>query len=773
MRYVLAFAALTYAGQCFLPAAAEPRPMQVVDIIETGRLYTGEIERREVEGRRYFYDDGVSVSPNGLRFASIVVRGDVANDSVTAEIITSSLETFETAVDVRVAARLSARLRGNTDLVLAFSGAMRWLDEDHVALRWEAEDGSVQVFRIDLVSGGAEQLTRQAGDVTAFFIGPDGTILYQSPQPPSEGPITMQTGGVVQSIDAHGLLNGDFHRAGLLSRAWSRIWYLQRPGEAVRSLDLNGLGYDTATATGASFSPDGRFAVVAATPAHVPEHWAAYRGRGISLAVAEELRTPRSGQRGLSIRHYALIDLATGVTRTLFDAPAHITSRQVAFWSSNSRSFVLGPTYLPTPTDDVGLDGAALVEIDARTLRRSRVPIQLPGYERGAYERIVWIDDATIQVENAGERRTARRANGRWRAIAAGEGPSRLAANIEIELREGANTPPALYVIDRQNGAARLAFDPNPDLLARFALGHVEQILWTADDGREWSGMLYRPVGYEPSRRYPLVIQTHGHGPPTQFSLNGLGYPAMGPAVSIYAAQVLSGRGMFVLQVDEPPNFADGREELDATTKAFTSAIATLAGRGLIDEGRVGISGWSRTGWHVLHALTHSDFEFAAAIVSDNIDGGYFTSTLMPGALYFEGGAGSAPYGEGLENWLEIAPAFHVQRLRTPLRVQRDGADAPGQLLGSWEFFSRARNLNMPVEMYLVPDVGRGAHTLQNPTQSRASQEGAVEWFDFWLNDVTPDGARRTELEHLRESRDRVHAQPRPPILNWSAHPRE
>ena len=51
-----------------------------------------------------------------------------------------------------------------------------------------------------------------------------------------------------------------------------------------------------------------------------------------------------------------------------------------------------------------------------------------------------------------------------------------------------------------------------------------------------------------------------------------------------------------------------------------------------------------------------------------------------------------------------------------------------------WEMFSRLRYLRRPVELYMVPDVEHGSHAMQNPGQLLASQQRAVDWFDFWLN---------------------------------------
>jgi dipeptidyl aminopeptidase/acylaminoacyl peptidase len=44
----------------------------------------------------------------------------------------------------------------------------------------------------------------------------------------------------------------------------------------------------------------------------------------------------------------------------------------------------------------------------------------------------------------------------------------------------------------------------------RGRLQPIEHVNWTADDGRVIEGILTYPAGYEPGRRYPLVIEVHG-----------------------------------------------------------------------------------------------------------------------------------------------------------------------------------------------------------------------------------------------------------------------
>ena len=186
---------------------------------------------------------------------------------------------------------------------------------------------------------------------------------------------------------------------------------------------------------------------------------------------------------------------------------------------------------------------------------------------------------------------------------------------------------------------------------------------------------------------------------------------------------------------------------------AYEAAIEKLAASGLVDREKVGLVGYSRTGWHVEYALTHSRFRYAAAITSDNLDGSYLQSLLLWSDEHAKN-TGARPFGDGLKVWLERAPAFNADKVRTPLRLQIESGGL-STVLAKWEMFSRLRQLGKPVEFYVIPDVEHGSHGLQNPAQCLAAQQGAVDWFDFWLNgreDLDPKKAQQyARWRKLRE----------------------
>jgi len=311
-----------------------------------------------------------------------------------------------------------------------------------------------------------------------------------------------------------------------------------------------------------------------------------------------------------------------------------------------------------------------------------------------------------------------------------------------------------------KTGKRNEVLDPNP-WLAQVKLGRVEEISWITSGKRAWYGTLYYPVEYVKGERYPLVLQTHGMRP-GEYSLDGY--------VRNFAAQPMAARGLMVLQIAEGRSISDVIStpgEWPTVRAGLEGAIDFLNARQLIDRTRVGTVGWSRTGPHTGYALTHSSYPFAAAMMMDTSDFGWFAYFSWGDAREFDLDYGSAPFGKGLESWLEIVPSFNLERIRTPLLMWNAGS-----AIGRWDWYAGLRRLGKPVEYWIVPD---GTHDLFIVGQRLLINRLTVDWFDFWLNgheDTDPAKADQyARWRALREQQKKVIAEPRPPLYDWSARP--
>jgi hypothetical protein len=459
-----------------------------------------------------------------------------------------------------------------------------------------------------------------------------------------------------------------------------------------------------------------------------------------------------------------LLDLRSGEFRPLTSTPyTFLNTARDVYWTDGGRSVLLTAAVerldrLPPSEQPAAAAHVAVLEYELasgamhRVTRLSSAPI--------TSETVTW-NGRTNSLMTAQDGRTEvlRRVGfGRWMTALAesmGEtGPS-------IHIREGLNERPILTA-EFPNSRSVTLLDPNRWLDA-VTLGRVEAVSWRDSRGIIWHGGLYLPADYVPGRRYPLVIQTHGFDPQA-FSMTGV--------ANNFAAQALAARGIAVLQVDERTSeasqVAGTPGELVATRRGYEAAIDYLAGRGIVDRNRVGLIGWSATGSYVGYFLTHSSYRVSAVVFTPTADLGWWW-WLMSGTPHFVDAAyGSAPFGRGLGNWLEMAPSFNLDRVEAPTLIWGNGP------MGMWDWYAGLRRLNKPVEMWELPGLEHDAYRVPHRVLGNTL---TVDWFDFWLNghqDSDPAKAEQyARWQELRELQERARGQPRPPLLRWAATPIE
>jgi hypothetical protein len=762
--------------------AAGKQPLTVQDAIQTTRFMVADQHGKSI-----------ALSPDGQHYAAMLIRGNVVRDDVEAKIIAGSLDSLKAAKPHVVAklftSGLGATMFGNgegPDLLLPTTNFPVWIDNQRVAFLWDDDKGVHQVAYANVKSRKWGFLTASDNDVTWFTAGPRNTLIYETKSKYSlaRSDQMFQHGFTVTNPDAYSLLIGAADGASAREIAWGkREWFVQsEPYLRARKVTVTDRGNNTYYAPWLeqpAISPDGSMAVVSGPPKMIPKTWNRYKGKWLReylQAVADKIISPQAPAPARP-QQFFLVSIDKATAHPFWNVPLQYDT--AISWAPDSRSIIAWPVYLPLDSQDKdGLAGNAVAQIDVSTGKYLKLPI--PGADAKEVKRVRWTDANTVEVsfdDQSIEPMVLQKQAGQWLRIE-GKRPARPEAPVRVEVRQDANTPPALYAIDTRTGRAERVFDPNPDLTTKFSLGKVEFIHWKDDWGYTREGRLFLPVGYQPHHRYPLVIQTASGDRHEDFSLYGWGAPGapLGPGQVAYVAQPLANQGIAVLQIGTPPAGYPS-SEADARMRGYTSAIKYLYSMGLIDRDRVGLVGYSRNGWHVEYALAFSGFPFAAAIAEDNIDSGYFEAAMM-GWADTERRNGSEPFGAGLKDWLEHAPTFNIEHIRTPLLLTVTdsfaGKEAP--LAMQWEMFSRLRHLKKPVELYVIPDIERGAHNLQNPGQLMALQQRTVDWWLYWLKDVRdPNPAKRQQYaawDRLRVLQEQDAKQPVPPYLQWTAKPK-
>jgi len=311
--------------------------------------------------------------------------------------------------------------------------------------------------------------------------------------------------------------------------------------------------------------------------------------------------------------------------------------------------------------------------------------------------------------------------------------------------RENSTTPPEVALADLSTGEVRTLVNVNPDW-QNLQISPAKRIDVLDKRGQRFWGHLVLPLGYQPGKRYPLIITTYVDG--AGFLRGGVG--------DEYPIQVFAAHGFAVLNfnaIGRDRNATSGSFDRtilqwQAPTEALEAAIAKLAEEGIIDSSRVGITGLSFGAGMVHFGISHSNL-FRAAVASgpawDPILF-YIARDSLRDAWTSDLNLGP-PLGDSGTNWQKMSAALNAGRVNTPLLINA----ADSEYTYCMQLVVTLRGLKKPVEMFIYPDE---RHEKNQPKHRYSIYERNVDWFNFWLRDKEdPDPAKVEQYKRCRELR--------------------
>lgn len=545
-------------------------------------------------------------------------------------------------------------------------------------------------------------------------------------------------------------------------------YYIQKLGQLNRPKSVGDI-YQGNFPKNISLSPNGNMAIVLTSVKTPNKQWLEgynYLKDSFYKPMFEKFDENTMLKREGIIRQLSLIDLSTGSIEPILNAPSGLWVGGMVdvHWLSDS-NVILGNTALPlnVPSEKVRKKRSmtfSTIEYNLNTKTIKPIIYHAATRNRESHNSLLGrlhglsIDSAGLlkimQVDNRRERLSDqyfRKEDDRWVQVKESLGikTSKKVTQLDISVHQALNISPELMARDIITGHERIFTDFNPQF-RDLTFGKVEEYNWKDRSGRNWKGGLVYPPNFEKGQKYPLVIQTHGFSP-HDFLIDG----PYGVA-SAFAAQALANKNMMVLQMEDPTVPQD-RKELFVFQDGFEAAIDDLTTKGLIDREKVGLIGWSSTGVDVMHMLLYSSYPILASTIADSYNtnlfsyAGYF-GIPAPGMAHIEKMNVSFPWGKGLDKWVANDTSFHLDRLKTPLRYEQY---ATYGWVNWWLPYTILKRQQKPVEYYVFNDA---AHALIKPEHRKASQQGNVDWFTFWLKgEEDPDPAKAEQYIHWRKLR--------------------
>jgi dipeptidyl-peptidase-4 len=225
------------------------------------------------------------------------------------------------------------------------------------------------------------------------------------------------------------------------------------------------------------------------------------------------------------------------------------------------------------------------------------------------------------------------------------------------------------------------------------------------------------PPGFDPSRRYPVVMYVYG-GPDA---------PTTGDRFGGLYHQLLAREGIIVFSIDGPASQVDSDEHVRLLLDNFGPGSLLgqeigaryLAGLPYVDAARIGIWGWSFGGYETCYALTHSRLFAAGAAVAPVTDW-HLYDTIYTERYMGLPSANSAAYARS-----SVLNA--TGRLNGPLLIQHGTADNNVHMANTMQLLQRfilARESR--VLFYAYP---RKTHSISGLAQQRSV---FAHMLNFW-----------------------------------------
>ena len=263
----------------------------------------------------------------------------------------------------------------------------------------------------------------------------------------------------------------------------------------------------------------------------------------------------------------------------------------------------------------------------------------------------------------------------------------------------------------------------NAELFAGRELGRVEEI-WstTPADGRRVQSWLIRPPGYDPAKKYPLILEIHG-GPFANYG------PRFAAELQLYAAA-----GYNVLFSNPRGSTSYGEEFGNLIHHAYPgrdyddlmAAVDAAIARGGVDGDRLFVTGGSGGGVLTAWIVGSTERFKAAAVQKPVINWVSFALTAdLPNFFYkywFP-----APPWEDPEAYWQRSPLSRVGNVKTPTMVVTGEQDFRTPISESEQFYQALRIRGVETLLVRVPGA---PHALdQRPSQLNARIAYILAWF--------------------------------------------
>ena len=289
------------------------------------------------------------------------------------------------------------------------------------------------------------------------------------------------------------------------------------------------------------------------------------------------------------------------------------------------------------------------------------------------------------------------------------------------------DTPADVYVSSVSRWAPRKITNVNAGLELP-PMGRTELLSWRSKDGKyEIEGLLTYPVGYDTSRKYPLILNVHG-GPAGVFNQGFTGGPA------IYDLQTFAHEGYAVLRPNPRGSTGYGKDFRFANVRDWgygdmddlMAGVDKVIEMGVAHPDSLLLMGWSYGGYMTSFAVTRTD-RFKAASMGAGLPNLISMTTTTDIGEYLVAHEGGVEFWEDYPEYEKHSAIYRIANVKTPVQVIHGERDLRVPTTQGQEFYRALQRRGIPTEMIVLP---RTPHGPQEPKLLMEVSPLILKWFD-------------------------------------------
>lgn len=261
----------------------------------------------------------------------------------------------------------------------------------------------------------------------------------------------------------------------------------------------------------------------------------------------------------------------------------------------------------------------------------------------------------------------------------------------------------------------------------------LEVVSWKSQDGATIEGVLHKPIGFQPGKKYPLLVVIHG-GP------TGVSRPTAFSSASIYPIDIWTAKGALVLEPNYrgSAGYGEAFRSLNVRNLGVGDAWDVLTGidhliqEGLADPAQVGTMGWSQGGYISAFLTTHDSARFKAVSVGAGISD-WMTYYVNTDITQFTRHYLKATPWDDPEIYAKTSPITYVKNAKAPTLIQHGATDQRVPPPNAFQLYRGLQDVGVPSKLIIYKGFEGVGHGPSKPKSSRALMQHNLEWFDKYI----------------------------------------